>query len=149
MMTENIEAGMPNQYSKPDNATKGETLVVVSLLSKQEARIEDLINRIQALELRNIDVDRKKSWEGSYTRMFCIIIVTFIIIFLYLRFSLHVDHAAENAVVPAIGFTLSAWSLSIIRPIWEKLTGLNDGHFELQKKLNLKMPPSHPPLPIC
>jgi len=125
------------------------SLLTLSIISQQKDLLEELSRRVVALEARNILVDTRKQWESSYTRMFCIIIITYVLIFLYLNYSLHVANAAADAVVPAIGFTLSAASLSIIKPVWEKVVGLKDAVECANRKWDIreKLPPAAP-LPL-
>jgi len=150
------EEGKEDCHQKEGNGLSSErrnediSLLTLSIISQQKDKLEELTRRVVDLEKRNIVVDTRKQWESSYTRMFCIIIITYVLIFLYLNYSLHVANAAADAVVPAIGFTLSAASLSIVKPIWERVNfGLKESFECANRKWDLieKLPPAAP-LPL-
>ncbi len=63
--------------------------------------------------------DLGKTFESSYTRVFCIMCITYVAIFAYMIL-VHDPNPALSAIVPAIGFNLSTWSLEVIKKIWIK-----------------------------
>jgi hypothetical protein len=127
----------------------GQGLLLLSIVSKQQLDLERLFSKVEALETRNLEKDFGKKFEGSWTRVACIILLTYFIIYLYLKYSLNVDDAAKNAVVPALGFTMSTWSMSLIKPIWRRLTGLSVNLRKNDNQTALKPAPPAPPLPLC
>jgi len=134
-----------------NNSDVGSGLLLLSLVSKQQSDIERLQEQVAKLEQRNIDKDVGKSFESSWTRTCFIIAFTYIVIYLYLRFSLNVADPQKNAVVPAIGFTMSTWSMSLVKPVWARLTQKGDD-FRLKrdkKDANSVSVPPAPPLPLC
>lgn len=81
------------------------------------ASLQDLENRVSAIELRNKKVEMDKQWEGSWTRKILIIVFTYSTIGLYLKYIVGVDPWI-NAIVPTIGFLLSTLSLPFFKKIW-------------------------------
>lgn len=79
----------------------------------------DLEERIKKIEERNKRVELDKSWETSWTRKICIIILTYIIVIIYSFLIREYNYVLLTSLVPVIGFTLSTLSLKIIRKIWE------------------------------
>lgn len=80
----------------------------------------DLEERIKKIEERNKRVELDKSWETSWTRKICIIILTYIIVITYSFLIREYNYVLLTSLVPVIGFTLSTLSLKAIRKIWEK-----------------------------
>ncbi len=79
--------------------------------------IEKEINEIKK---RNKKVELDKSWETSFTRKICIMVLTYIVVILYSYLIKQYDNILLSSLVPVIGFTLSTLSLKYIRKIWEK-----------------------------
>ena len=80
----------------------------------------DLEERIKRIEERNKRVELDKSWETSWTRKICIIILTYIIVIIYSFLIRKYNYVLLTSLVPVIGFTLSTLSLKAVRKIWEK-----------------------------
>lgn len=80
----------------------------------------DLEERIKKIEERNKRVELDKSWETSWTRKICIIILTYIIVITYSLLIREYNYVLLTSLVPVIGFTLSTLSLKAVRKIWEK-----------------------------
>ncbi|MBQ1495725.1 MAG: hypothetical protein IIZ40_00010 [Bacilli bacterium] len=80
----------------------------------------DLEERIKNIEERNKRVELNKSWETSWTRKICIMILTYIIVIIYSFLIREYNYILLTSLVPVIGFTLSTLSLKAIRKIWEK-----------------------------
>lgn len=80
----------------------------------------DLEERIKKIEERNKRVELNKSWETSWTRKICIMILTYIIVITYSFLIREYNYILLTSLVPVIGFTLSTLSLKAIRTIWEK-----------------------------
>lgn len=73
---------------------------------------------LEKIKERNKKVELDKSWETSWTRKICIMVLTYMIIILYSYLIKQYDNILLSSLVPVIGFTLS---LKYIRKIWEKL----------------------------
>lgn len=69
---------------------------------------------------RNKRVELDKSWETSYTRKICIMILTYIVVIIYSYLIKQFDNILFSSLVPVIGFSLSTLSLKYIRRLWEK-----------------------------
>ncbi len=80
----------------------------------------DLDKRIKSIEERNKRVELDKSWETSWTRRICIMILTYIVIIIYSYLIRKYDNIFLTSIVPVIGFTLSTLSLKVLRRVWEK-----------------------------
>lgn len=75
---------------------------------------------IENIKERNKKVELDKSWETSWTRKVCIMILTYIVVIIYSYVIRNYDNILLSSLVPVIGFTLSTLSLKYIRKIWEK-----------------------------
>ncbi len=75
---------------------------------------------IELIKKRNKRVELDKSWETSWTRRVCIMILTYIVVVLYSICINHINNVFLSSFVPVIGFTLSTLSLKLVRRIWEK-----------------------------
>jgi hypothetical protein len=64
--------------------------------------------------------DLDKKFEKSLTRIITIMILTYLTLYLYMR-GIKIPNPELNAVVPAIGFNLSTWSLPVVKKVWEKI----------------------------
>lgn len=82
--------------------------------------MEELKIRIEKIENRNKKVELDKTWETSWTRKLCIMILTYIIVVLYSFTINKISNIFLSSLVPVIGFTLSTLSLNIVRKMWEK-----------------------------
>lgn len=60
-----------------------------------------------------------KDFEGSYTRILFIMVLVYLTIYGYLTY-LGVSNPALNAIVPAVGFNLSTWTLPYVKYFWVK-----------------------------
>ena len=80
----------------------------------------DLDKRIKNIEERNKRVELDKSWETSWTRRICIMILTYIVIIIYSYLIRKYDNIFLTSIVPVIGFILSTLSLKVLRRVWEK-----------------------------
>ncbi|MHA1539225.1 MAG: hypothetical protein ACTSXQ_01975 [Alphaproteobacteria bacterium] len=80
----------------------------------------DILARIEAIEVRNESVALNKAWETSLTRILSITFMTYLVVAIFLFF-LGVTRPFMAAVVPAVGFYFSTRGLPIFRMIWEKV----------------------------
>lgn len=79
-----------------------------------------LEERVNKIEEWNKKVELNKSWETSWTRRICIMILTYIVVVFYSYLTTKINNIFLSSLVPVIGFTLSTASLNIIRKLWEK-----------------------------
>lgn len=77
-------------------------------------------NEIKKIQERNKRVELDKTWETSWARKICIIILTYIVVIIYSYLIREYDNIFFISLIPVIGFTLSTVSLKAIRKIWEK-----------------------------
>ena len=85
-----------------------------------ENKIKELENKIIEIEKRNKRVELDKSWETSWTRKICIMILTYIVVIIYSYVIRESNNILLSSLVPVIGFTLSTLSLKAVRKVWEK-----------------------------
>lgn len=78
---------------------------------------ENLEKRIEKLENRNKKVEGDKAWETSWFRRISIMVLTYLVVVIYLRFVVHINPWV-NALVPVIGFGASTLTLSILKTRW-------------------------------
>ncbi|MCI9038658.1 MAG: hypothetical protein HFJ29_02070 [Clostridia bacterium] len=81
---------------------------------------QELENEIVKIKERNKKVELDKAWETSWTRKICICILTYIVVLIYSNLINKINNIWLSSLVPVIGFTLSTFSLRLIRNIWEK-----------------------------
>ena len=77
------------------------------------------MDEIEAIRIRNQRVEADKAWEGSWTRRFIIMLLTYLIIGLYLSL-LKIEQAWLHALVPATGYILSTFGLGYVKEFWIK-----------------------------
>lgn len=75
---------------------------------------------LENIKKRNKKVELDKSWETSWTRKICIMILTYVIVVIYSYLIKQNDNILLSSLVPVIGFALSTLSLKYIRKVWEK-----------------------------
>ena len=80
----------------------------------------DLGKEIKKIQERNKRVELDKAWETSWTRKICIMILTYVIVFIYSYLIKQNDNILLSSLVPVIGFALSTLSLKYIRKVWER-----------------------------
>ena len=80
----------------------------------------DLQKEIEKIKDRNKKVELDKKWETSWTRKFCICILTYIVVVIYSIMIQKISNIWLSSLVPVIGFTLSTLSLKYVRLIWEQ-----------------------------
>ncbi len=82
--------------------------------------INELQKEIEKIKEGNKKVELDKAWETSWTRRFCIMILTYIVVVVYSIVIRNTDSSWLSSLVPVIGLTLSTLSLKLVRNIWEK-----------------------------
>ena len=80
----------------------------------------DLEKEIKEIKERNKRVELDKAWETSWTRRLFICILTYIVVVIYSKLINQINNIWLSSLVPVIGFTLSTFSLKIVRNVWEK-----------------------------
>ena len=63
---------------------------------------------------------RDKAFETSYIRLIIIMIITYVLIFIYMKYCLLVKAPELNAIIPTLGFNLSTLSLPCIKRMWTR-----------------------------
>ncbi len=81
--------------------------------------LQDLEKEIDALKLRNKQVETDKAWEISQTRKFLLMFLTYLTTGLYLD-AISVDKPWINAIGASVGFLLSTLTLPFFKQLWEK-----------------------------
>lgn len=81
---------------------------------------KELENEIVKIKERNKKVELDKAWETSFTRRICICILTYIVVIIYSYLINKITNIWLSSLVPVIGFTLSTFSLKVVRSVWEK-----------------------------
>lgn len=79
----------------------------------------NLEERVEKIEKRNIKVESDKAWETSLTRKLLIAIFTYLAVSLYFLV-IKVSDPWLNAIVPTIGFLLSTLTMSFFKNFWIK-----------------------------
>lgn len=75
---------------------------------------------LENIKKRNKRVELDKSWETSWTRKICIMILTYVIVVIYSYLIKQYDNILLSSLVPVMGFALSTLSLKYIRKVWER-----------------------------
>lgn len=81
--------------------------------------IKEIENELNKIKERNKRVELDKTWETSWTRKICIMILTYLVVVSYSYVIRNYDNIFLSSLVPVIGFTLSTLSLKYLRKIWE------------------------------
>lgn len=79
--------------------------------------IQELEQRIEAIEARNKRVEADKAWETSLTRKAAILVITYFVAALVLT-ALQNPAPLLNASLPTAGFFLSTLTFSFIKQHW-------------------------------
>jgi hypothetical protein len=82
--------------------------------------MDNLEQRIELIEARNVKVETDKAWEISWTRRVLLTIFTYLAIGLYLV-AIKVVHPWINAIVPALGFMISTLTMPWFKSLWVKI----------------------------
>lgn len=76
-------------------------------------------SEIEEIRQRNLRVELDKAWETSLTRRAILAVFTYAILVIFLIL-INAPNPYANALVPAIGFLLSTFSLSALKGWWAK-----------------------------
>lgn len=82
-----------------------------------ETTLSDLEKRVSQIEERNKRVEANKAWETSKTRTRFISIITFIIIFIFMK-SINAERPFLNALIAVAAYWLSTQSYGILKSWW-------------------------------
>ena len=77
----------------------------------------DIEKEIQILKERNLRVESDKAWETSLFRLVSISVITYVIASLVMYF-IGVRNFFLNAVIPVLGYVISAQSLPFVKKWW-------------------------------
>jgi hypothetical protein len=80
-------------------------------------RLELLESEIETIKERNARVEADKAWEGSYVRIGSISAITYVVAAAVL-WMIGAERFWLSALVPTIGFFLSAQTLPAIKKSW-------------------------------
>lgn len=80
-------------------------------------KLEELDERITAIEKRNLRVELNKEWETSTLRKVCVAVLTYLVMVSFFT-AIRVANSWINAIVPTLGFLLSTLSLNLIKEWW-------------------------------
>ncbi len=81
--------------------------------------LEDLQKEINEIKNRNKKVETDKAWETSWARKIIILLLTYVVIVIFFYFS-ELPSPFLNAIVPALAFVLSTFTLSLFKKMWMK-----------------------------
>ena len=79
--------------------------------------MNELENRIQAVEERNRRVEGDKAWEVSWTRRGLIMVFTYLALGVYM-WAIGISNPWLNAIVPAVAFVLSTLTMPFFKKWW-------------------------------
>ena len=100
-----------------------ETAVHCQEITELRQEIETIKSELIKIHQRNNQRDYDKTFESSATRIITIMTITYIIIYIYMKYFLHISNPELNAIVPTLGFNMSTWSLNWVKMIWFALKG--------------------------
>src|SRR3989344_813246 len=105
----------------------------VNLRNAMENNMENLEERIQKIEERNLRVEADKTWEQSWTRRALLAIFSYVAVGAYLQ-AIQIPRPWINAIVPAAAFMIQTLTLPFFKKLWSKLRNkqLNDLKFYRQ-----------------
>ncbi|PIZ62666.1 hypothetical protein COY17_02145 [Candidatus Saccharibacteria bacterium CG_4_10_14_0_2_um_filter_52_9] len=79
--------------------------------------MDELLSRIEQLEIRNARVEGNKAWETSWIRRGSIMVLTYIVVAFYLHYVIDIDPWI-NALVPVIGYFFSTLTVAGLKKHW-------------------------------
>ncbi|KKU09656.1 MAG: hypothetical protein UX13_C0034G0003 [Candidatus Woesebacteria bacterium GW2011_GWB1_45_5] len=81
--------------------------------------MKNLTKEIEKIKERNKRVEADKAWEISWTRRIFIAVSTYVLISIFLII-IRVEKPFLSAVIPAVAYLLSTFSLTILKSHWLK-----------------------------
>ena len=79
----------------------------------------NLKKEVDEIKKRNKLVEADKAWETSWTRRILLIFFTYLAIGIYLQV-INIPKPWLNAIVPAVAFMLSTFTMPWFRKMWER-----------------------------
>ncbi len=81
--------------------------------------MENLGQKVQQIEERNIKVEADKAWETSWVRRLLLATFTYLAVGVYL-WAIEIQRPWLNAIVPAAAFMLSTLTMPFFKKLWIK-----------------------------
>jgi len=81
--------------------------------------MNNIKQRLAAIEQRNKQVELDKAWEISWLRRVMIVLLTYLTIVLFF-YAAELPEPWLNAIIPATAFLISTLSLGVFKKIWLK-----------------------------
>jgi len=81
--------------------------------------MNNIEKRLEAIEKRNLRIEKDKAWETSIARRATITMLTYVVVLAYL-IAIGNDRPLLNALVPTAGYFLSTIALNKVRSLWQK-----------------------------
>ena len=82
--------------------------------------MENVEQKIQKIEERNLRVEADKAWETSWTRRILLTLFTYLTMSVYLRV-IEISRPWLNAIVPAAAFMISTFTMPFFKKLWLSL----------------------------
>ena len=79
--------------------------------------MNNIEEKIQALENRNKRVELDKEWETSWARKLIVAVLTYFVIVIFFYFA-QLPKPFLNSIVPTLAFIISTLSLPFFKKIW-------------------------------
>ncbi len=83
------------------------------------SEFESLQKELAEIKARNARVELDKAWEISLARKVWLSVITYVVVVLFFLVA-HLPHPFINALVPAIGFLISTFTLKFVKNFWIK-----------------------------
>ena len=77
----------------------------------------DLEKEVIGIKERNKRVEVDKAWETSFTRRALVVVLTYFVIVVFF-YSAGLPDPFINAIVPALAFVLSTFSMPLFKKMW-------------------------------
>ncbi len=84
-----------------------------------QEKIQKIEEELTLIKNRNISVEADKAWEISFTRIFFVALVTYIVVVTFFIIN-DVEKPFLNGLVPVFGFILSTQALPFVKKYWFK-----------------------------
>ena len=86
-------------------------------------QVKQLQTDIDAIKARNKRVEADKAWETSKTRTTFVALVTFFLLFFFLKL-IGADYPLLNAFIAVVGYWISTESYGVLKRWWLKRRGM-------------------------
>tara|TARA_Y100000310_G_C20615844_1_gene780578 strand:+ start:436 stop:696 length:261 start_codon:yes stop_codon:yes gene_type:complete len=81
------------------------------------ATLSSLSKDVEAIKRRNARVEKDKAWETSLARKLIVFVLTYAVIVVFMVVN-GLSHPYVNALVPALAFVLSTFTLGWVKRVW-------------------------------